>query len=186
MSGRPTPVFLTNCSGTLGHFDESSCCNCFLPHDQHEIHEGERFFCQDYDSSVNIASPKYWHLITPDSAVRLHLCYVVRAAGPGTLEFFEAPTTSGNGTQLTISNSNRNSAATCDMLMYFDPTVTLDGTRLDVNVIGTDGTGAIGGEGGISERSNKRILKQNTKYLIKFTPISDGTRVSCCVEVGQK
>lgn len=163
-------------------FDTVSSSLCTIHVEHHEIHEGHHFTCQDYDSSVDNASPKYWHLKAPDTSTRCHLVMALSAAGPGVIEFFENPTTTGDGSALTIHNNDRNNSNSAELAIYYDPTVTGDGTRLCVNVIGTNGATPIGGSGGNIKRENEYILKQNEQYIVKFTPTNDGTATSCCFE----
>lgn len=165
-------------------FDTVTGNSCMTDSEQHAINSGKRFMCQDYDSDVDIAAPKYWHIKTPDTATRCHLTFVLRASGPGVLEMLEAPTTSADGTALTAYNKDRNCATAATMGVYKDPTVSADGSvRTSVNVIGSMvGATPLGGSGGNCEKENKDILGQNAQILIKFTPFVDDTHVSCCFE----
>ncbi len=150
--------------------------------EHHKIHEGAHFTCQDYDSSVDTGSPKYWHVKTPDNTTDYHYVFKVVMSDSGLVEMFEAPTLTNDGTQLSCWNNDRKSATTSTMLFYYDPTVSVDGDRILVNVIGTDGAGASGGAGGVESRSREFILDNDTSYLIKATPETNGTRISCCSE----
>jgi hypothetical protein len=139
--------------------------------------------CQDYDADVDSGNPKYWHLKTPDTAVRCHLTFVLRSSGPGILEVFEAPTTTGDGTVLSTYNKDRNNGTVATMAVFKDPTVSADGSvRTSVNVIGSLGATPLGGSGGNCEKTNKDILGQDSQILIKFSAFNDDTHVSCCFE----
>ncbi|MEE4248237.1 MAG: hypothetical protein V2I33_22845, partial [Kangiellaceae bacterium] len=100
----------------------------------------------------------------------------------GLIEFFESPTLTNNGTALTCRNNDRQSEELSTLTHYYDPTVSADGTRLLVNVVGTDGTTPQGDSGGATKRDNEFILKPNTSYLVKFTTQTNDNRISCCAE----
>jgi len=150
-----------------------------FPH--HEIHEGFHYIVSDSDTNVDIASPKYWHIKTADNAEWCHLLGAFIADGAGTLEFFENPTTTGDGTQLTAYNNNRNSANTPNTTFYYDPTVSADGTKIYSIPIGSDGS-PISAHGGSTSREREFILKQNEQYLMKFTALADNTTASIVFE----
>ena len=144
-----------------------------------EIHEAEHYFVEDYDGDVD-ATDKYWLIKAPNTAVRAHIVFTFAASLNGTAYVYENPTVSNNGTPLTEINNDRNSANTATVSVFRDPTVSNDGTQLKVVVIGSDsvnpsGSRAIGGAG---SRDEELILEQNEDYLVKFTAITNNTRVS--------
>lgn len=150
--------------------------------EHHKIHEGCHYACQDYDDEVDTGGPKYWNIVTPDTATRVHFSFNLISSKEGLVEFFENPTLNNNGTGLTAYNSDRNSANTSELECYYNPSVLSDGSnRLGVNVIGTDSsTGNAGGSGGAVGRTDEFILKPNEQYLIKYTSGKNDARVSCC------
>lgn len=142
----------------------------------HEVHEGDHFLATDIDTDVDTGAAKYWRITTPATSKRAHLILRYASTGAGTWEFFENPTTNAAGTQLTMVNSNRNSATTATTVFYYDNTTTSDGTRLWADRTGSNGTGLTrnSGSGG---REDELILKENEDYIIKFTPDADNTGV---------
>lgn len=145
--------------------------------EHHKIHEEVHYTTTDYDSDVDIAGPKYWHIKAPASGY-MHMVWRVKASLNGLAELFEAPTTTADGTSLTPRNNDRNSSNTATLQVFYDPTVTVDGTRIDVDVVGSDGANPVGAEGGDVEREHEWILKQSTAYLIKFIAGTDDCRAS--------
>lgn len=94
--------------------------------------------------------------------------------GPFDIDFYEATTTSFNGTLVTSYNNNRNSTNTASLLIYDAPTITTVGTLLEpVLVPSTKQAGAIG-----TDASNEWILKQDTKYMIRVTNNKSGAGTS--------
>ncbi len=140
------------------------------------IHEGVAFFTEGYDSSVASTSPKYWHIKTPDSAVRVHLTMVVSGTNSGLVEFYENPSLSGDGSSVSSYNHDRNSSNSADLNIYSDPTVDSDGTALLTTVMGNANKANLQG-GGVVEKT-EIILEQNQSYLIKFNADNDNTGVS--------
>lgn len=143
----------------------------------HEVHAGKHYTFQDIDEDVDILGPKEWLFVTPDTTKRFHFLFSLSASGGGIIRFLEGVTTSADGTARTAMNNNRNSANTSDMLCYYDPTITDDGTLFCPTTIGSDSNQ---GSGGDSRRESEVILAQDTKYAIRFTPYANSTVVSIC------
>jgi len=141
-----------------------------------KVHQGKFYFVTDYDTSVDTASPKYWHVKTPDSATRIHCVLAITTNLGAVIEMFENPTLTGNGTALTVNNADRNSANTSSCLFYYDPTASADGTLLQKDRTGT--YQPVTRLGGHIRQATEFILKQNTSYLVKVTPDADDTEVS--------
>ena len=117
----------------------------------------------------------FYHLIvTPNTTTRIHLKYSIDATGPLTVELYEAPTTSANGTAADSYNRDRNSATATVLLVYHGPTVSADGTLLEAHSIGASG----GAKSGSTDSSDEFILKQNTKYVIKYVSKASQNDVS--------
>jgi len=150
--------------------------------EHYQIHEGNHFFATDIDSDVDIASPKLWLVIAPPSKTA-HLLMTVHSSKNGTLEIFEAPTTTDDGTAVTAFNNDRRGggpqAATLQVLK--DPTVSDNGTLLFTQVMGDDSTSGKG-TGGPAEPESELIVNESTKYLIKYTSLSDNNRLSIDVD----
>ena len=142
----------------------------------HRVHSELMYITTDIDTDVDTISPKYWHIVAPDSATRIHLTLMISVDTAGLVEFYEAPTTSANGTEITARNADRNSANTAACKFYFDPTVSADGIALQKDRIGsTNNKTKIGG---IARQQVEFILKQNTAYLVKYTPDSNDAKVT--------
>lgn len=112
--------------------------------------------------------------IVGDTSLHFHGFEIKSSAGLVTVELFEAPTTSANGTAKTPLNKNRNSTTVSKTLVYMNPTITANGTLLATRQILQVGGGAHI-EGGEASISSEWILKPNTKYIIKITNSSGGS-----------
>ena len=139
----------------------------------HKIHEGKHFTVADY---ATVGAAKYWHVIAPDSTVRVHLLASMSASAGGLAEMYENPTTTDNGAALTRFNNDRNSSTTANLLVYKDPTIGADGTLLEARRIG-GGSGPFRIGGDVVQRV-EFILKQAEQYLFKFTPDGAGTVIT--------
>ena len=81
------------------------------------------------------------------------------------VDFFEAPTTTADGTAQTPINRNRPSSEVATMLLYSGPTVTADGTGLfTTSMFGTNQTA-----NGNATMPQPFMLKTATKYVFKIT-----------------
>jgi hypothetical protein len=146
---------------------------------------GDLFFASDYDSDVDSGSTKDWVIETP-SDNSYDLCYSIEASRNGTLQLYEDVTTSSAGTSLSMYNFNRQESDSIDITFYKDSTFSDTGTLLISDVIGTDGTNAAGAGvigGGKIVGCLGKTLKQGKKYLIRFTPENDNTRISLNIEI---
>lgn len=162
--------------GALAKYDDLTNFHVGITTEHTQIHDGKHFTCSDYDGEVDITSPKYWHIKTVDCWA--HFVFKLRAGLNGTLEVFENPTITDNGTLLPTYNSYRDHPNTALTTVYKDSLQSADGVRLLAQVIGSDGTAPIGRSGGNVKREREIVLKENMSYLIKFTPVTDDTRVS--------
>ncbi len=166
---------LVDVDGNPIEVDELTGELVFIDVEHHFIHEGRHFMLDDYDEDVDQATPRYWLLTTP-AGIRAHTFFKGTSSNPGRFEVFEGPTVTADGAPLDLINSDRESTNTPDLTINGDPTVTDDGTRIVVDLVG--GGQGIGRTGGMNARSNEVILASSTLYLIKFTPYQDNTRVT--------
>ena len=160
--------------------DEGYLINIDIEH--HKIHEGKHYTCQVYDADTDSGESKYLLVRAPNTTTRVHYVFNLRATLNGTLYFYEGPTTSSTGSLLTSYNNDRNSTSVAALKVWEDPVVIADGNQMLVNVIGSDGVNPQGNQGGVSNRSNEFVLKQNTDYLIEFYANTNNTRLNICNE----
>jgi hypothetical protein len=130
-------------------------------------HAGATFSNSDTDTVLQ-ATFKDFLIITPAvSESHLITFHMTSTQANAEVVIYEAPTTTANGTALTLFNKNRKSAKTAETLIYQDPTVTggSEGTQLDHDLI-------VGGKQGggldFSETGEEWVLAANTKYLIRY------------------
>jgi len=143
----------------------------------YQIHQGNNYVVADIDEDVDIAGPKEWLYIAPATGTKAHGFLTIKSTKNGKVEVFEDATTSDDGTELTIGNSNRTSSNVSVSQAFYDPTVTDDGNRMFVEVMGDDSTSGKG-SGGSFHPEYEIITNNSKKYLIRFTSNSDNNRVS--------
>lgn len=143
----------------------------------HMIHEGKAFLYPNYDNDIDIASPKYFRLVTGANK-EVHLDFSCTLLAAGTLYLFETPTTTGNGNDRSsgIINLNRRSSTTLELAVWEDPTVTVDGTQIGLWWIGTAGGFANSSVGGSGSNRHEYILKASTVYSFKILTDADNNR----------
>lgn len=172
-------VLLSDSDGTVAELDHGYQVVISIEH--HKIHDGDHYTSQDYDSEVDIGTPKYWLVVAPSAPNQCHLTAMVRSSKNGLVEIFGDSVVSDNGTPVDIYNNNTTSSNTPSTTFYVDPTVTSDGNRRCVNVMGTDSVSPAGDAGGIGEREHEWIIQDNS-FLIKFTTLTNDNRVSLCID----
>jgi hypothetical protein len=92
------------------------------------------------------------------------------------LEFFEGPTSSADGTPVAAINRNRITANTAVTLVFEGPTVSVAGTSLGCGFVpGGSGGNAPGGQG---SSFGEYILAPATDYLLRLTGASRSGTVS--------
>jgi hypothetical protein len=130
-------------------------------------HAGATFSNSDTATVVQ-ATFKDFLIITPAvSESHLITFHMTSTQANAEVVIYEAPTTTANGTALTLFNKNRKSSKVAETLLYKDPTVTVgsEGTQLAHDLI-------VGGKqsGGndFSETGEEYVLAPSTKYLIRF------------------
>jgi len=136
---------------------------------QNHIHNGEMFRVNAV-FSLGVSGTRFALIRTGSTPV--HIYGDLTASGASKLNFYEAPTTTADGTPATVLNKRRDSTNTSNVLAFDSPTVTANGTLLDPFIL----TGTINA-GGKDRSQNEWSLSANTDYLIEVfaTAASDYT-----------
>ena len=135
----------------------------------HEIHEGDAFTYCDVVALGNGAIQNYL-ITTPNTGKWAHLGYDIDFNdGAGLFEIFEATDKVGTTLQ-TAYNHNRNVTSLSTTIVHKDISGgTTDGTKICMR---RSGSRSISGQVGSSA---ERVLKQNTKYIIRLTNLTATT-----------
>jgi hypothetical protein len=140
-----------------------------MPVEHHEIHCGDSYELTYVNDMPNGGTTGI--LITvPNEAGSgqtqklYHLKGTVETEAECTIEFFETPTITSNGTAITVFNRNRNSSLVDFLSIFHTPTISVNGTRIFWKKLGSGIK-----VGGMSERADEFILKNNTSYYLKIT-----------------
>ena len=118
-------------------------------------------------TSVASSASVYFH-IKAGSTMNPHGNFTISTEAGVTVEFYENPTLTNDGTALAENCLNRQTPVTADTSCFYTPTVTDDGTQLEINLIGTSNTGVTDIGDSITDRGYW-VLKKNESYLIKVT-----------------
>ena len=118
-------------------------------------------------TAVGAASSVYFH-IKAGGTSNPHGNFTVSTEAGVTIEFFENPTLTDDGTGLAENCLNRQNTATPNTTCFYTPTVSSDGTLLEIGLVGTSNTG-VTDIGSTQTDRGYWILKKNESYLIKVT-----------------
>lgn len=159
--GNPTPIRADTATHSL----------VTVVHEHAEVHAGNAFRYNDPVTIASGASQDYL-LTVPDTTKWPHFQLSVDGTAITTVEVFEASDRTGTTAQ-TVFNANRNSTIAAGLTIHKGTSGgTTDGTSIYKYSSGTS-SGASKMEG-ISAYSSERVLKQNTKYIIRITSGTNG------------
>lgn len=137
-----------------------------VDYEHHEIHSGNHFL---YADSVTIgnAGTQVYLLTTPNTTKWCHLTFSATGSAITQIQFYEGADRVGTTLQTTFNN-NRNSLITAGMTVHKDISA---GTTDGVLIYQLKSGSSVGASRSpsIAERGHELILKQNTKYLLRFT-----------------
>ena len=154
--GDPTPLLADTGTHSL----------VIVPHEHHEVHGGNAFRYADAITLASGATQDYV-LTVPDTTKWPHFQFRVDGTAITTIEVFRATDRAGTTLQSTF-NADENSITTAGMTIHKGSSGgTTDGTSIYKYSSGTSsGSSKMDG---ISAYSSERVLKQNTKYIIRIT-----------------
>lgn len=139
------------------------------------IHDGRAFLAARKFTSLNNSTTDFLVDNAAGNYAHLRLLSLACAAGPMEVWFYEAPTTSANGTAITANNCNRVSANTPGVNLYEGPTVSATGTQLTyILAPGARQTGGVGE----SPVDIEWILAPSTKYLVRVVNLGAGNTIA--------
>ena len=176
-------VTLVTSSGTpliVDDVDETLVTIDFV---HHEIHEGNHYTSSVYDTTVDIASPKYFRLTVP-AAVYPHVIFAVSGDSGFVIQFYEDPTLDAVGSAVARINNNRSSVNTANVTVFEDSTTQApnnDGTLLWSGIAGSGGNPTQSNSGQSGARQ-EFILSPSEDYLIKVTALANGTMINIQAE----
>ena len=159
-----------------GPTDPISDIPVHIDYDHHQNHEGEAHQYTYRLTALGNNATVYWRLVVPTYNPVIyspHLRIEADVLAQTTVNLYETPTTTADGTLQTTYNRNRNlSAIAAGMTVFLAPTVTAPGTLLSAHTIG-DATA------GSSETLNfdEWILSSGKVYLIGATANAAGNSV---------
>lgn len=128
------------------------------------------------DNSVNIAAPKEFILIAPDTTTRVHLTFMALSESALIFRFYRNVTTSADGSQINPDANDRNNDIEPELLVYQNPTVDTTGTQIYNKRIPAGQSGAYITRDITPE--SEIILRQGIKYLLRIIPGVDSSAIS--------
>jgi hypothetical protein len=159
-------VVMTDSDGTPSEIDNTTHTLQIIDYEHHEIHAGSHFY---YTDSVTLASAgtQDYLITTPNTTKWAHLIFLASGSAITQVQIYEGSDKNGTTPQ-TIFNSNRNSETAATVTIHKGTS----GGSTDGTLIWQRKSGAAAGasrSGMEASRSAEKILKQNTKYIIRIT-----------------
>ena len=145
-----------------------------ITHAHHKLHEGKHYVADYQDITMSTDDIIAICFTTPDSEELMHAMMVASATGLATVELFENPTLSAEGTLLSSYNRDRRSANVSEIVSRHTPTNTSPGTLLETWWIG--GAGFKSDISGMERGDAGFIFKRNEQYLVRLTAQADNIR----------
>jgi hypothetical protein len=146
-----------------------------IDHAHHEIHDGNAFRYNDPITLASAATQDYL-LTVADTTKWPHYTFSVDGTAITTVEVFEGSDRTGTTLQ-SVFNANRNSATTAGMTIHKGTSGgTTDGDSIFKYSSGTS-SGSTKMEG-VAAYDGERMLKQNTKYIIRITSGTNGNLIN--------
>jgi hypothetical protein len=144
--------------------DVATHCLTTIDYAHHEVHAGSSYYYHDVVQIANGGTLEYI-ITTPNTTSWAHFGFEANFTdGAGTIEIYEAGDRNGTTLQ-TVFNRDRNSLNVAAVTVHKAQTGgTTDGTRIAWK---RSGSGKV--ISGIAGTNEERILKQNTKYLVRIT-----------------
>jgi len=146
-------------------FDKYANALTVLDENHRMIHDGFMFTGWARDETVAIGAKFYMLLQVPAHTFPHLQIFEVNADGaPLVYDLHEGTTFSSAGTAVTMFNRNRNSSNAAKTVVTHSPTVTDEGTVIDLHYVPSTGVG----QTGIIDQSTwgEFVLAPNTNYLI--------------------
>ena len=145
--------------------------------EHHLVHHKKMFSISDEDASVDTNAPKYWMIKLDADAESLHFKSEIIGTAGIKAELFETPTITNDGSALAIVAMNRiRPLRTLEgVTAFYDTTVSGDGDRLAVARAGGDKKNQPGGE---ARATVEWVMETALDYIIKVTPVANGTTIT--------
>ena len=153
-----------------------------ITYEHHEIHDGSHYTFSTGIVDLDNGISKNYILTVPNTTKWPHLVYDIEGVLFTKVEAFEN-TTHATGTQFPTFNNNRNSTNIAGLKISNSSGNASDGDLIYTTSFGisTGPGGKIAGGGG-ARGEREWILKQNTKYFLKITSLTDNNNISCILE----
>jgi len=143
----------------------------------HKIHDGDSYHTEFVNEDLDAAAVLDIVFVTPDTAVRAHWTPYLQTTLAATMQLYQGITEDADGVAMVEENREHNSDNTADLVATSGNTVTDLGILRQTWVIGTTGTGIVGGTGGTLRERLERVLDQDSKYLLRITSNAANNKV---------
>ncbi len=149
--------------------DTYNCAFVSIDKAHHMVHAGQSFTVS-HTADVAGAGTLDFLIVAPNTSARAHITAEVDVELETDMKLYEAVTATA-GTALPAYNRDRNSAKTATVVITHTPSNITEGTT----IIRANHMGSGKSYGGGERATHEFILKQNTKYLLRFKNESANT-----------
>ncbi len=143
--------------------------------EHHEVHEGNHYSVCNV-GVFSVSDTVEFVITTPDTSKWAHMLFLVNTTAGFRLDVYEGSSSIVGGTPVVPNNNNRNSSNTSDLVILQDPTSLTDGDLI-LSLGGGNNQ-----KGGITDRSNELLLRQNEVYLFRITSINNNNTMAYCAD----
>jgi len=162
--------------------DTTTHAQNIIDYAHHEVHAGSHYNFSTGIVDLDDGASKDYILTVPNNQKWPHMLFNIEGALFTRIQAFE-DTTHATGVAHRISNNNRNSLNIAGLKISDSSGNASNGTEIFHTSFGisTGPGGKIAGGGG-ARGDAEWILKQDTKYLLKITSLTDDNNISCVLE----
>lgn len=153
------------------HYDAISGEMPHIDHPHEELHAGMRFVTVQLSTLTGLGAISF---LVPVGTKPSHMVVKVSTDQAVSVAVYESPTTSANGTGLTVYTRNRASTNTTATTVYSGPSVSANGNMIHAELVGASRSS------GTSRSADEIIFKASTKYLVTVTNLTNQTANYSC------
>lgn len=169
-------ILLTGCSDNYflvkNPIDELSGSLQIIAFEHHEIHEGNHFYINGFETKDNGENITFG-VTTYNSNLTTHVTTTISGTSQLEIYIYENVTFSG-GVQVEPFNNNRNSNHISNNSLFLSPTIIDNGYLISAQTSGKSGANPQKSSSGFASRLSEIILKQNTSYIFTTVSRDDG------------
>lgn len=157
--------------------DKDTGCQIGIDFVHYKIHRGEMYLASTYTTVTSASLSEIYFKTGP---IDMHVVAEVNVSGAAKISFYEAVTTTADGSSITVYNLYRNSAKSCGAVFFGGPTWSTKSEKLIFVDYIPGGDTVQTRVGGTGRTNSEFILKPNTKHILQIQNLA-GTTITASV-----